>query len=120
MQIDSMSLRRATCDLLDPLLERRPRVVRPRPRLWMELQRARVELGEAQALDRAVVERDVRRLLRPALADREAVILARDEHMSRRALEHRVVRAAVPERELERLVPRREREQLMTETDAHH
>ena len=56
--------------------------------------------GEREALDRAVVERDMGDLAAVAL-DREAVVLARDEHLVRPDLEHRVVRAAMAERQLE-------------------
>ena len=45
-----------------PALEDRPGVVRARPGLRVELDRARLQLGEVEALDGAVVERDVRRL----------------------------------------------------------
>ena len=80
----------------------RPRVVRPGPRLGMELHRARAQLREGEPLDGAVVERDVRRLGRLGGVDAKPWFCARDEHAARRALEHRMVRAAVAERQLER------------------
>ena len=51
----------------------------PGPASGMELERARAQLREVEAFDRAVVERDVRRLGGLARAHREAVVLARDE-----------------------------------------
>src|SRR5207248_5947934 len=95
-------------DLVDPRLEQRPCVVRARARFRMELERARVQVGEVEALDGLVVERDVRRLLRVRCAHGEAVVLARDEHPAAVALQYRMIRAAVTERELEGLVTRRE------------
>ena len=52
----------------------------PGPGLRVELHRVRAQLGEVEALDGAVVERDVRRLLGVARRDREAVVLDRHEH----------------------------------------
>src|SRR5207247_10054855 len=95
-----------------------PGVVRARSRLGMELHRARIELGEVEPLDGAVVERDVRRLLSRRRRDREAVVLAGDEDPVRTLVEHRVVRAAVAEAELEGLGAGREREQLVAEADS--
>src|SRR3954467_13372434 len=86
----------------------------------MELDGARVQLGEVEALDGAVVQRDVRRLAVLGRCDREAVVLARHQYAAGRPLAGWVVRAAVPEGELERLVVRREREQLVAEADAEH
>src|SRR4051795_13147880 len=63
----------------DPVLEERPRVVRSGPGLRVELHRARAQIGELEALDRAVVERDVRGLPGLGGLDREAVVLARHE-----------------------------------------
>src|SRR5687768_6783307 len=99
-----MSLRRGTLHLLDPVLEDRPRVVRPRARLGVELNRARAQIREVEALDGAVVERDVRRLGLVGGRDREAVVLARDEHAPAPALEHGMVGAAMAEGELVGLV----------------
>src|SRR6266550_4421025 len=90
---------------LDPRLEDSPGVVRPGAGLWMELHRPRPLAAQLQALDGAVVERDVRLLARLCRRDREAVVLRRDENAVRGALEHRMVRAAVAERELVRLAP---------------
>src|ERR1051326_5708876 len=111
-----MSLRRGKP--FHPLLDDRPRVVRSRPRFRMELHRPGAQLPTCEPLDRAVVERDVCRLATLVRLDGEAVVLARHQHASARALEDGVVRAAVAERELEGLVAGREREQLMTEADA--
>src|SRR5260221_7178463 len=86
----------------------------------MELERAGAQLGKIEALDRPVVERDVRRLFRVGRADREAVILARDENAAAVALEHRMVRAAVTEGQLERLVAGRHGQDLVAQTDAEH
>ena len=100
------------------LLEDRPGVVRARAGLGVELHRARTQLREVEALDRPVVEGDVRGLVGVRGLDREAVVLARHEHPPAAPLEHRVVRAAVAERELERPVSGREPEQLVAEADA--
>src|SRR5687767_1002176 len=94
------------------------RVVRPRTRLRVELERTRPQIGVLEPLDRAVVERHVRRLAALARLDSEAVVLARHEHAPGRALEHGMVRAPMPEGELRRLVPGRAREQLVAEADA--
>src|SRR6476619_1475606 len=99
MQIVSMSVRLG--NVVYPLLEQRPRVVRPRSRLRVELERLRAQLRELEALDRLVVERVVACVALVFRAHGEAVVLARDEHAARLALEHRMVRAAVAERELE-------------------
>src|SRR5215216_5296391 len=102
---------------LDELAQNRPRIVWPRACLGMELRRARAEVAEGEALDGAVVERDVRRLPRLRRLDGEAMVLARHQDAAGRALEHGVVRAAVAERQLERLQIGREREQLVPEPD---
>src|SRR3954469_4904259 len=120
MQMLSMLLRLGMRELVHPGLEQRPRVVWARPRLGMELQRAGAELRQLEALDRPVVERDVRHLARFARLDGEAVVLARDEHPAGKTLEHRVVRAPVAERELVRLVASRAGDQLVPEADPEH
>src|SRR3954452_6433962 len=104
MQIEWMSVRLGK--VVDPLLDQRVRVVRSGAGLRMELDRARAQLRQRQALDRLVVERHVRRLRLVLRAHGEAVVLARDEHLAARALEHGMVDPAVAERELERLVAR--------------
>src|SRR2546425_4786264 len=96
-QIESRSARRGIGNLLDPGLEHRPRVVRPRPGLRMELHRPRPQLRQIEALDGAVVERDVRRLARPGRCNGEAVVLTRDEDTTCRPLEDGMVGAAVAE-----------------------
>jgi carbamoyl-phosphate synthase small subunit len=78
MQIDSMSLRRGIGHLLDPGLEQRPRVVRAGAGLGMKLERARAQLREVEALDGAVVERDVRRLRRLAKAGAKVTVHPHD------------------------------------------
>src|SRR5512132_2214525 len=89
--------------LLDPRFEDPPGVVRPGAGLRVELHRTGALAAQLEALDRAVVERDVRLLAGLGRSDGEAVVLGRDEDAVRRALEHRVVRAPVAERELVRL-----------------
>src|SRR3954467_9041327 len=69
MQIDSMSLRRGIGHLRHPGLEQGPRVVRAGTGFGMELERAGAQVGELEALDRAVVERDVGDLGRLARGD---------------------------------------------------
>src|SRR5579859_1881019 len=115
-QIVSMSVLRGK--LVHPLLEQRPRIVWAGTGFWMELQRTSAQLREREALDRSVVERDVRRLFGVRGTHGEAVVLARDEHTLVCALQHRMVRAAMAERELERLVPGGHREHLVAEADA--
>src|ERR1700751_2683868 len=80
MQMLSRSVRLGIRNLLHPRLEQRPRVVRPGPGLRMELKRAGAEVREVEALDRAVVEGDVRHLGRVARLHDEAVVLARHAH----------------------------------------
>src|SRR6476646_2339943 len=96
-----MSSRRGKARLLDPAGEDRPGVVRARTGLGVELHGPGSKLGIGEALDRAVVERFVCRRTIVGRADGEAVVLARDEHTPRLALEHRMVRAAMAERQLE-------------------
>src|SRR3954464_2293098 len=80
-QIERRSRRLGKRHLLDPLAEQRARVVRARPRLGMELHRGCGQLRKVEALDGAVVQRDVRGGRPRAWRDREAVVLARDEHL---------------------------------------
>jgi hypothetical protein len=117
--MDSMSgrLGNACGHLLDPAIDDPPGVVRPGAGFGVELDGSGAPLGEVEALDRPVVERDVRRLTRLAGSDGEAVVLARDEDAARGALDDRVIRAAVAERELVGPVASREREQLVAEAD---
>src|SRR4051794_38850811 len=116
MQIEWMSVLRGT-DLRHEALERRPRVVRAGRRLGMELQRARAQLGEREALDGLVVERDVRDAGAVGAGDREAVVLARHEHLPRPPILDGMVRASVAERQLERAPARRLGEHLVSEAD---
>src|SRR5580704_15780833 len=67
-------------------LEQRLQIVRPRARLGMALEAERRPILEGDALERAVEQRAVRRLdprRQSRLIDREAVILAGDEHPPR-------------------------------------
>src|SRR4051795_13766744 len=107
-----MSSRRGKANLLDPLTEDRPGVVRARPGLGMELHRSRPQLRVVDALHRAVVERLVRDVAIGGRLDGEPVVLARDEHPAGGALDDGVVCATVAERELVRAQATREREQL--------
>src|SRR4051812_22495482 len=102
MQMLSMSVRFGK--LVHPGVDEGIGVVRAGTGLGMELDRACAQLRQRQALDRVVVEREVRRVAFVLRAYREPVVLARHEHTAARALEHRVVDAAVAERKLERLV----------------
>src|SRR4051794_15535544 len=118
-QIESRSGRLGkAAHLLDPARENRPGVVRSGTGLGMELDGSGAQLGELEALDRAVVERHVRRLAILARGDGETVVLARHEHASAGPLDDRVISAAVSELELERLVAARQGEQLVAEADA--
>src|SRR5436305_3247979 len=101
-QIDSRSRRLGIRHLLHPPVEERPGVMWPRACLRVELHGACALAPEVEALDRAVVERDVCRLARLRRCDREAVVLRGDEHTFGRALDHRMVRAAVSEWQLVR------------------
>src|SRR6266404_5481996 len=98
-QIEWRSLRRGT-QALDELSDDRPRVVRPRPGLGMELRGARPLARKIEPLDGAVVERDVRRLALLGRLDGEAVVLRRHEHATGGAIEHGMVRATMAERQL--------------------
>src|SRR5436305_1605483 len=118
MQMLSKSVRFGK--LVHPGVDEGIGVVRPGTGLGMELDRARAQLGEREALDRVVVERQVRRVALVLRAQGKAVVLARHEDAAARALEHRMVDAAVAERELERLVAGRLRDQLVPEADAEH
>src|SRR3954451_7070545 len=112
-----MSSRRGKPHLLDPATEDRPRVVRARARLGMELHRARPQLRIRKPFHGAVVQRLVSRAAVVTRRDREAVVLARHEHAAGLAGEDRMVAAAMPERELERREAVRESEQLLPEAD---
>src|SRR6185312_2980019 len=111
-QIDSRSGRLGITDahLLDPRLDDPPGVVRPGAGLRMELDGLRALARKLQALDRAVVQRDVRLLARPRRGDGETVVLGGDDDGVGLALEDGVVRAAVAEGQLVRLAPGGERE----------
>src|ERR687891_1699783 len=111
-QIERRSLRRGTEALHEPG-EDRPRVVRPGAGLRVELDGAGALGREVEALDRAVVERDMGCLPGLGRLDGEAVVLARDEHAAAAAVEHRMIRAAMAERELVGAVPGSQREQLV-------
>jgi hypothetical protein len=120
MQTDSMSFRRGLGHLRHPCLEQRPRVVRPGASLGVELERARAQVRQVEALHRPVVERDVRDLGCLPRRDREAVVLARHEHAAREPLVHRMVRTSMAERKLVRVVAGGARDQLVAEADAEH
>src|SRR5215210_1833682 len=96
-QIDLRSVLRGIAHLLQPALEDRVRVVRPRAGLGVELDGTGPQLGKVEALDRAVVEGDVRRLCLVRRRDREAVVLTRDENAAALPLQDRMVGAAVAE-----------------------
>src|SRR5918995_2941851 len=103
MQTDLMSCLRGNArHLVDPALDDRPGVVRTGACLRVELHRARAEVREVEALDRAVVERDVGHRRRIARVDAEAVVLRRHEDATRRALEDGMVRSSMTEAELRR------------------
>src|SRR5687767_4371718 len=114
-QMERRSGRFGKPQLLDPRFEQRPGVMRSRPCFRMKLQRASPFEGEP--FHGAVVKGDVCDLRRISL-DREAVVLARDEHLVRRDLENGMVRPAVPEGELVRLQTCCQPEQLMAEADS--
>src|SRR4051812_39031682 len=111
-------------DLVQVVVEEAEAVVRARAGLGVVLHAAGGDVEQAQPLDGAVVEVDVRELglaevrlqARAWLAaDREAVVLRRDRDPVGAQVLDRVVGAAVAERELERLEPDRAREQLVAE-----
>src|SRR4051794_23378028 len=99
MQIEWMSVLRGT-DLRDEALERRPCVVRAGRGLGTELQRARAQLRERETFDGVVVERDVGDAWAVGAVDREAVVLARHEHLPGPPVLDGMVRAAMAERQL--------------------
>src|SRR5439155_18371159 len=100
MRIDSRSALRGK--VAHPPLEQRPRGVRSRPRLGMELERASAQFRIRKSLDGAVVERDVRDLGGIGRIDAEAVVLRGHEHAPALALEHGMIRTAVTEGKLRR------------------
>ena len=113
----------------EELVEEAERVVRPRAGLRVVLHAAGRHVERADALDRAVVEVDVRQLDRADLRldplarlprHREAVVLRGDGDPAGAQVLDRVVGAAVAERELERVQPGRAGEQLVAEADAEH
>src|SRR6185437_7549853 len=104
-------------------LEERLQIVRARARLRMALETERRPILEGETLERAVEERAVRgphvgRQRR--LVDREAVILAGDEHPPGIEVLHRMVGAMVAELHLQRAPAAGEAEDLMAEADAEH
>ena len=111
---DAAKIRGASARVGDPVEEGNG-VVRPGRGLGVELER--LEAVAAQALDGAVVERDVADLGRVARRDREAVVLGGDEDPLRAGDADGVVGAAVAERELERLQAEREPDELVAEAD---
>src|SRR5690349_11853847 len=127
MRIDSMSVRlgigsaRALFHHLREPIEEIAEVVRARARLGMALEAERGFVGERKALKRAVEERDVRD---PSVGrqrrriDREAVVLAGDQHLAGVLVEHGMVRTVMAELHLERPASDGEPEQLMAQTDA--
>src|SRR3954454_6988780 len=137
MRIFSMSsLRGMRLDLLKEPVEEVEAVVRAGAGLRVVLDRAARHVEEGEALDRAVVEVDVRqlrgaevRLPAHRLVAGDRLLAARAEHgepvvlrgdLDPPGLEvlDRVVGAAVAERELERLQPDGPAQQLVAEADA--
>src|SRR5919201_4010206 len=92
--------------------------MRAGPGFRVELQRAGAEPREVETLHRAVVERDVRHLLRRRGLDREAVVLARHQDAIRALVEHGMVVAAVVEGQLVSLVAGSQGKELMPKADA--
>ena len=97
-------------------------IVRTGTRLGVVLHRERRKRLMADAFDRSVVEIDVSHLkavwngLRD---DGEVVVLARDFHLARGKVLHRMVAAVVPELETHGLCAAGKREQLVPKADAH-
>ena len=91
--------------------------------LGMTLEAEGRPVGARDALQRAVEQRamggpQVGR--QRGLVDREAMVLAGDEHPARVEFQHRMVGAVMAEFHLHRLRAAREAEQLVAETDAEH
>src|SRR5438128_7453084 len=87
----------------------------------MALEAERRLVGQRNALQRAVEERNVRdtHVARQARRiDSEAMVLAGDQDLSRILVEHRVIGAVMAELHLHRLAATRHTEQLVTEADA--
>ena len=88
----------------------------------MVLHRERRKRLVADALDRVVVEIDVRHFQTVGnrfRQHREVVVLARNLHLAGREILHWMVAAMMSELETPRLGAARKRQQLMAETDAH-
>src|SRR4051794_10752348 len=120
------SSRRGTGQLPDEVVEEADRVVRAGPGLGVVLDAAGRDVEQADALDRAVVEVDVRELglaevalqaLTGLSTHREPVVLRGDGDPSRAQVLHGVVGPAVAERQLEGLKADGAREQLVAEAD---
>src|SRR5687767_773527 len=90
-QIEWRSSLRGMSELLHELVDGVARVVRARPGLRVELERAGAQLRERKPFHRAVVERHVRRLEAVGRLDGEPVVLSRHEDPAGRALEHGMV-----------------------------
>src|SRR5687768_13275024 len=124
IRIDFKSVRLGTLLLLHRLheaLEEVIDVLRARARFRMALEAERRTIGELEALQAAVKERNVsdfRVLRQRRRIDREAVVLARDHHAAGAEVLHRMVRAVVAELHLDSRRADREAEQLVTEADA--
>ena len=111
----------AGLELLDEAVEEIVDVVRAGARLRVALEAERRSVHEAETLQAAVEEGHVGHFRvggKGRRIDREAVVLARDQHASRFNVLHRMVRAVVAELHLHRLRARRQRQQLMAEADA--
>src|SRR5262249_58624544 len=87
----------------------------------MALEAERWLVGACNTLQGAVKQRymgNARCLRQRSGIDRETVVLAGDQHLSRVLVEHRMIRAVVAELHLERAAAAREAQQLMAKADA--
>src|SRR5436190_21787252 len=97
--------------------------MRPGARLGMTLETEGGAIGPRQALEGTVEQRHMRRaqvVFDASGIDREAVVLARDDHLTGIEILHRMVRSMVAELHLERLRAGGEAHQLVSEADAEH
>src|SRR5581483_12239517 len=96
-------------------------IMRPGTRLRMTLEAERRAIGQREALQRAIEQRDMRyaRVGRQRIGiDGEAVVLRSDQHAAGIEILHRMIGAVMAEWHLARLRAQREPHQLVAEADA--
>ena len=112
-------------DRFHELIEERTAIVGARRRLGMVLHGKDRLAPMPKALDRPIVQIDVRNLefagsrnLVLGTLNRESVVLRRYKYLSRKKIPHRVVTAPVPIGEFDRLSPKGEAQKLVPQANA--